>query len=298
MKKIYFLFALLLSFVGVTHVFAQDDDVITIKVDANSGDYVSWNENPNNPWARSWQSTSENPRVTVTGGANNFRPHDGTNFQFFNCIGGSGKSHNYVFTVTSGYEFVSISLDFCSSADDNAAVYVAIDTDPSGSGDSEEVANVSNNKSEVRSVNHEFDPETYTFAMVVGANASSKFANTTNLVVKVRKADEYAVAEQALMAALEKYEPYSQEGLTPFQYGTYPGDYTEESVVAFEEAFQALLGVEEIKDPTPEQIYELIDALTAAYEGVLVSKVPLTLADGYYRFRTGLNYSEASGGST
>ena len=78
--------------------------------------------------------------------------------------------------------------------------------------------------------------------------------------------------------------------------GTLPGQYSEETVSAFDtalqnayDAYDAVFGPDG-SDLTIEELKALQQAIIDAYEAVLASKVPITLADGYYRIKAGMKY--------
>lgn len=76
------------------------------------------------------------------------------------------------------------------------------------------------------------------------------------------------------------------------QIGTLPGQYNEEAVTAFDTAMQeAYTLLDSSDDVTVEQLQAAIDAINTTYQTVLDSKVPFTLADGYYRLRAGMVYT-------
>lgn len=284
MKKIYLLLACLFTLVGASFNYAvAQDDAVEIAINANSGDYTSWNNNASNPWAKGWKSASENPQVTISCGANNFAPWDKTNFQFFNCVGGSGTSYEYTFEASKGWQFQSISLDFVGSAAD-CEVTVSV----------EEVYSDANNSTEefIHYDFEDFESGTRSFKFKVSANTSSKFAKTKDFVVTLVPMDPVDVALAELSDVYIKYEPYGFEGSTPFTAGTAPGDYAESAVDAFNEALTAALDLEGQSDITVEQVENAIKAIEDAYAAVLESKVPIVLQSGYYRFRTGLDYND------
>lgn len=287
MKKFYFLLVALFSFVGTTTAMAQDEETKTIAINANSGDYVSWNGNASNPWAGSWASSSD-PEVSfhaqLNGSAwtNNVGPYDGTNFRFYNCIGGSGTSHNYTFSVASGWTFQSASVDFFASNADSE-VYVEI------AGLQSEVCNSTSKDDAVHFENEDINAREFLFT--VGANVAGRFAHTFNFEVTVRRLSAYETAMDELIAVADEYAQYGPDGSSPFNAGTEPGDYDADAVAAFNQAIENAYGSEG-KELTVEEIVALKDAILEAYAAVVATKVPYEVADGYYRIHTGLQYTE------
>lgn len=106
----------------------------------------------------------------------------------------------------------------------------------------------------------------------------------------LKTVDEVDAAQQMLSDAFEKYSAYYDS----FPVGTSAGEYGEEEV----EAFQALVNTLDIDmmDPaeadalTKEKAQEMIDAVEAAYQAVLASKVTFALESGYYRIHAGMEY--------
>ena len=287
MKNFYLILTFLLTLLGGGFAPALAQDVVEIPINANSGDYVSWNGNASNPWAGSWKS-SGTPEVSfhaqLNGSfwTNNVGPWDGTNFQFFNTIGGSGTSHDYTFEISAGWEFVSVSLDFVASAEDKE-VYVAVD------GEKSEV-----NNSTTETVHYELtNIGKNSFVFTVGANVAKVFAKTTNFVVSVQERDPFDVIMDEIYALKDEYQAYTEEGTNPFHVGTDLGDYGAEEVAAFNAAYSACVAAGEPDyQGTADDLVVLRDALTAAYQAVMDSQIKFVIIDGYYRFRTGMKYND------
>ncbi len=79
-----------------------------------------------------------------------------------------------------------------------------------------------------------------------------------------------------------------------FTAGTEPGQYSQTAI----DAFDAAIAAGDIDDPnnnftekTADEIRQLAQDIIDAYNAVLASKVPMTLADGYYRIRAALQYT-------
>ena len=101
--------------------------------------------------------------------------------------------------------------------------------------------------------------------------------------------DERTEAQRELEAVVTEYREY----FSSLTVGTNPGEYGEAEV----EAFDAALRAGDVDNPdagidkmTAEEIRQLIQNIRDAYEAVLASRVPMTLADGYYRLKTGQRY--------
>ncbi|MBQ8968658.1 MAG: hypothetical protein IJ064_02855 [Bacteroidaceae bacterium] len=101
---------------------------------------------------------------------------------------------------------------------------------------------------------------------------------------------ERDAALKELEATLIEYREYLSN-LQPI--GTNPGEYGEAEVAAFEAALNAGdldnpdSGIDEM---TAEEIRQLIQNIISTYQAALASRVPMTLADGYYRLKTGQRY--------
>ncbi len=297
MKKIYLFLTFLFTLVGgfFSPALAQDEeDVIQIPINANTGDYTLWNGNATNPWARGWKSNSEDPQVTISCGANNFRPwpnYSDKDFKFFNCVGGSGTSYTYTIAVSSGWEFVDISLDFTGS-DKDKEIYVEVEDEKSA---------VNNNSGTADEDFVHFETtfsQTTSFGFTVGANSSSVFAQTKNFIVTVQRASALLVAIKELQAVMDQYRGYTVlegDAAKQFVVGTEPGNYDADAVEAFNTAFQDCNEIEDLEEITVEIVNGFKDALVAAYQAVIDSRVTtMTLEDGYYRFRTGINYNDGT----
>ena len=225
--------------------------MIQIPINADSGDYTLWNGNETNPWARGWKSNSEDPRVTISCVANNFRPwpnYSDKDFKFFNCVGGSGTSYTYTISVSSGWEFVDVSLDFTGSHADKE-IYVEVE------GEKSPVCN-SNGTEDKDFVHFETTfSQTTSFGFTVGANSSSVFAHTKNFVVTVQRASALIVAIKELQAVMDQYRDYTileGDAAKQFVVGPEPGNYDADAVEAFNTAFQACNDIEDMEEPTAE----------------------------------------------
>ncbi len=292
MKKIYLFLTLLLTLVGAatTTLSAQDDELISISVNNTTGDWVY--ANPARTWASQWQSTGtpsilikENSGNNSGKGANNMAYVNGS-IEFFNCVGGSGTEDEYVISVTEGYEFAELSLDFVASAADKG-VYITVD------GIQSDVNNSTTEK--VHFEVTDFNSQTTSISFIVGATESSKFAITSDFVVKIRQMDP---VDAALLELQEVYSYYSStygpDGTSPFNTEEGPGNYDATAVQDFYTALENASTVELLEKLTEDIVKQYTQSMTDSYNAVLASKKPMTLADGYYRFPTAMAYSDGT----
>ncbi len=305
MKRIYALLTLLgLFFFAATPAVAQEEvDEVTISVNMAGGDWQKWNGNAGNPWARSWFSSST-PAISVCckQGSNSTTDIRGNNFAGANnmSVWGSAKSDLMFFTnygtyeimVEEGWYIASVEFDFnCANNIDQNDGSLGVTL-----GENEEVISSAKDDNQHVEWTNE-DEEVYSVQFIVSRKEGSyNFARTSNFQVVVKRMGELTQALQALEAAIAKYAPYTQEGSTPFLYDGLPGNYTEETVTNFETAYSTLMDVENWEDEqlTIENIEAVIKDVEDAYNAVLASKVPFVLTDGYYRFRTGMNYNDGN----
>lgn len=293
MKKIYFLFALLLSFVGVTHVLA-DDVVLTINNTTGT-----WTASGSPAYANEYATFAQEPGITIrhtnrSGGHNNNMTFTNGNLTMYSAFSGT-VSEDYWLIPTKGWYVSAISIDFYPLKHPNFAmngVRVWANGDETGAQTSMNATDIAHY--ELTSI--EYATEGYiplTIAQLeTGGNPI--FAVAQQFTITLSERDPFDVAYDDLIAAVEKYEPFTQDGATPFVLDEGPGNYSEAAILAFEKAFFTCTDEDNWTGDTPEFIYGLIDALDQAYQGVLDSKLPMTLADGYYRFRTGINYNDGT----
>ena len=106
----------------------------------------------------------------------------------------------------------------------------------------------------------------------------------------MRAVPEYEAALNMLSDAFDKYYGMYDS----FPTGVEPGQYGEEEVAYFQEMVLTLdadfMSDEEREALTKAKAQELIDAVEAAYQAVLASKVTFGLTSGYYRIRAGMEY--------
>lgn len=103
--------------------------------------------------------------------------------------------------------------------------------------------------------------------------------------------DEREILVKELASVHAEYSGY----LANFTPGTDPGQYDAEAVAAFE----AALNAGNIDNMTPDEqdalsmdeLRAMIQAIKDAYEAALATKVPMRLAEGYYRIQTAMPYT-------
>lgn len=293
MKKLYFFLMVLLSLVGVTQAFAQEDDV-TITVAMSGGHWTEWNGNAGvNAYARAWFSDSDpvisilckqggNKATDVRGNeystcANNMSAWgDGANeLRFFNNYG------TYEIMVDKGWYLKSVDFDFNCQTSEGMNVTIA-DEDPVTSANDTDDQHVSwtNEAEDIYSV-------TFVVSKVGGNNG---FARTSNFTVVVAPLAEQKQALADLAALYKQYEDFKSK----FTVGDKPGQYDEEAVQAFLDALEdANADGPDFDDELPvEDLQALGQALKDAYEAVLKTKVPMSLETGYYRIKSALPFTE------
>ena len=119
MKKIYLLFALLLSFLGVTQVVAQDDDAVVLEISKRNGNWTaSGSPAYANEFAtKEYSAEKATPGVRIQhwdrggGHRNNMYFWDGVNLGIYSAFG-STTSEDYRIYPSKGYYVYGISLDF------------------------------------------------------------------------------------------------------------------------------------------------------------------------------------------
>ena len=289
MKKLYFFFALLFSLVGVTQTFAQDE--ITIQVNKDNGQWTK--ANAAKTWGAQWASFQTDPQLTISqnNGANNMDYYDGTNIEFFDRVG-SGSTGTQYNIEAEGYYIKSVSMEFrCSqwnnskNTQTDAPITVTLNGDISATNESTEDFIFLEAK--------DLDDVTLVAMTITYEGTANAFAQTRNFIVTLKKMGESEVAKKEMSEKLEELRSYKDA----FRAGTAPGLYDAELVAAFQAAIEeADMSVDNPDlDDMPDEdrtvfFRELTAKLTATYEAVLASKVPMTLADGYYRIKSGMTF--------
>lgn len=72
--------------------------------------------------------------------------------------------------------------------------------------------------------------------------------------------------------------------------GTFPGQYDPAAVQALADAIDEYDELGNNPDYTIQGIYDAVEKIKTTYEAAVASKVPVTLADGYYRIKSGLAF--------
>ncbi|MBQ8968659.1 MAG: discoidin domain-containing protein [Bacteroidaceae bacterium] len=117
--------------------------------------------------------------------------------------------------------------------------------------------------------------------------------NSVWSIIEIELGDfsEKEALENELTALIIEYSGYRDQ----FVPGTAPGQYNPEAVAAFLKALEDYnpdnMDPDDKEKLTVAQLKEMIANLKAAYEAVLASKIPMTLATGYYRLKTAMEYT-------
>ena len=122
-----------------------------------------------------------------------------------------------------------------------------------------------------------------------------KTADTYNSVWSIHPVvltgmDAREAAYKDLVAVVGEYEPL----IGNFTTGTLPGQYDADLLEAFKAAIKAVKDLDQSPDVvetmTAEEFQAMAQAIKDAYEALIASKVPYTLADGYYRIKSGMEF--------
>ncbi len=122
-----------------------------------------------------------------------------------------------------------------------------------------------------------------------------KTADTYNSVWSIHPViltgiDAREAAYKDLVAVVGEYEPL----IGNFPTGTLPGQYDAELLEAFKASINAVKELDQNPDVldsmTAEDFQAMAQAIKDAYDALVASKVPVTLADGYYRIKSGLAF--------
>jgi len=283
MKKFYFLFALLLTLFGVTTAQAQDDEVI-VEINHNGG---TWTGASSTAYAKEWTSNNKDYEVKINCANNNMSFFDGTNIQFYSALG-AAQSYNYTFSLTNpDYYFAEVNFDFYPTKHPNFAngpVTVTIDDVVARSESASDVVHFQ--------WTNEDDNTLTSFTLTVSTDNTDYhcFAATTNFKITLKKRPEIDAAWDTFHNLMNEYT-FEEDAFTTD--GT-PGSYGAEEKAAF---FQAWNEGQDLDSWAAEDVtVEILEAMgakvVAAYEALIASKnMNFELADGYYRVRTGLEYS-------
>lgn len=291
MKKMYLFLAafVVAAFTAVTP--AQADDV-TFEVSGSTGFWTDWNNNPGNSWAKTWESTQEDPHITIhqASNANNMRFWDGTHIMFYNSVGGRTDAENYDITVSSGWNITGVSFDFTcgevtgvvgnKSAGVSISLYgeAAVENWSSEDFEHVEVTGIEDSK--------------VTFTVATLTPGSATFANTKNFIITLAQKGGIDVAWEKFREILGRYDTYVEE---QFPVGSAPGLYDEAARKAFFDAIAAGYDSENIpeEDVTEELLAKLGQDIVDAYDALVASKnMNYVLPEGtiFFRIKSALTY--------
>lgn len=285
MRKIYTFFIMLLGLflVGAQPAAAQSE-TYTLQIMKSTGDWTA--ANAARTWAATWQSDSE-PVIIVhqARGANNMNYYDGSNIKFFNSVGANttGANCDYTITCDEAWYVSAVKFDFFCDNDQGVAVSLnggeAVECYDKTAAGAVHVEATEIGSDEEVSFN------------VATINGATTFANTLNFFVTLTKRTSLEVAWAAFTEAFDKYNSYSEDD---FPVGTDAGCYGAEAVAAFFQAVADAAALDELDhdDITEEQLVAATKAMDDAYEALIASKVAFSISNGYYRFRTGMQYND------
>ncbi len=299
MKKLYFFLMLLFSLVGVTQVYAQETpDEVEISVQLSNGKWVAWNGSESSPWARSWYSTTT-PAISICtknggmetidirgnkfNGANNMSTwgDDKDDIMFFSKFGSADAIYEVM--VEKGWYIKYVGFDFnCANNKNQQDGSITVRFD-----DGEEATSTA--LDDDQHVEWENEDETvYSIKFTVVRNEGTyNFARTSNFVVIVGYLGPKISAAEDVQSIYEQYKKYLEEDAIPV--GTLPGQYDEEAYDAFKLVMNTwdetyLMG--DYMDMEIDEIKAVGEQIIEAFEALMATRVPMTLADGYYRIRS------------
>lgn len=292
MKKIYALLTLLGLFLfgAIDPATAQDE--VTLTITAKTGD---WTAAGSPKYASEYATASQNPGVRIQhwsrGGdhRNNMWFYDDVNLGIYSAFG-STESEDYRIYPSAGWYVKKVSLDFVTGVHPNfadpAGVQVYVNGgEPAVSYGTEDLAHYEID---------DLDPEEPYAVLTIAQVDKPAFANTSNFTITLKKQDALIAAWAEFTEAFNKYSALNPDD---FPAGTEPGCYDEAAVTAFFAAVDAAAAIDEIEDPdaiTIEQLETATKAMNDAYEAMIATKVLYQVANGYYRFRTGMQYQDGN----
>ena len=292
MKKIYALLTLLGLFLfgGVVPTAAQNE--VSLSINGKTGTWVAVGSPV---YASEYATASENPGVHIqhwsrtNGHNNNMWFYDGTNLGIYTSVGGSTESEDYRIYPSAGWYVKKVSLDFVTGVHPSYANPAGVKVSVNGD---EPVISQGTEDLQHYEID-DLDPEQPYAVLTIGQVDKPVFANTSNFTITLKKQDPIVAAWAEFTATFDKYSAMSAED---FPVGTEPGCYDEAAVTAFFDAIDAAAGID---NEDPESItVEMLNAATKkmndAYEAMIASKVVYQVANGYYRFRTGMQYSDGN----
>lgn len=131
--------------------------------------------------------------------------------------------------------------------------------------------------------------------VVVWGSGKHEAIETTNSIWSVHEVvwgegDEYEIAMSDLSATADEYETRLDAQEWPCGDGI--GEYNEEKLKAFMAAIEAARAADTPGEELPiEELARLKQAIIDSFEALQASKVPYFLADGYYRIRSAMVYT-------
>ena len=309
MKKIYlFLLACVLTLLGSIDTSAQKRFRVDLNVD--NMEWTLWNSSADKTlaWGRQIKTVTE-PVIYISEtsyaspGANNMAFWNKKDLQFYNATGiteGAPHPKSYEINIPSGdYKIHEIGFDFICGKHPVATavsipeygVSVSINGEPAvenfstveGGEPSHVMATDINSTSVMMSVD-------FVANEALGSKTNCVFANSTNLYVIIEELSDLEKANNALDATINEYttKAIQMEG----QEGTEPGQYSPELVQKLLQAIDDanMLFDPSEPEPTIEQMEAAQQAIIDAYEAALASKIGISIADGYYRVRTSMEF--------
>lgn len=289
MKKIYSVMILLLGLFIALPAAAQDE--VTLTISAKTGD---WTAAGSPVYANEYATAAQNPGVTILhvtrsgDHRNNMYFYDGTNLGIYSTFG-STESEDYWITPTAGWYVYKVAFDFVPGKHPNFA-------QPSGvtcfiNGEFETTSNGADDVAHLEAT--DLDPELDKAILTVQQVDAHCFAFTSNFTVTLKKQDALVAAWAEFKTTFDKYTAYTVED---FPVGTEPGCYSEEAVNAFFAAVASAADIDNMDydEVTVEMLEAAQKAMNDTFAAMVASKVALTVADGYYRFRAAMAYDDGN----
>ena len=282
MKKIYFLLALFLSFFGAAAVQAQDDEIV-VEISKNTG---GWTASGSPAYANEYETKDKEHGIRIKCVHNNMTFWDGTWLSIYSAYS-SSQTYDYTITSLSKTHYIGkVEFDFTPGKHPShpiGPISVQIDESTARA----EVGNTEH----FEFVNEDDNSKTQ-LVLTVSSDETSyhAFANTSNFYITLKPRPAIDVAWDKLIEIMDAHDFEEEQ----FPSDGTPGSYDAAAAEAF---FTALAAAHALEDEDPESITEEMlaqhgQAIIDAYEALLASRVPYdNVADGYYRFRTGLTYS-------
>lgn len=299
MKKFYFILSLLLALGGVTQLMAQE--TVTLNINKKTGDWTaSGSPAYANEYAtNNYSDTEITPGVRIQhwnrsgGHNNNMYFYDNMNLGIYSALG-STVSEDYRIYPSRGYYITNVSLDFVPGKHpDYAANGVRVWFDNE---ESEAIA-CAWGAAEPSHISFDLNKEQQYVTLTIGQaaeNGNPIFAHTSNFQVTLTKRNPIDVIIDDIYTLISAYRPYTEGKPDAFIGGEDMGCYGVAEVAAFNAAYSECIS--KVDDPTwtgtLEEYQALYDNLKNAYEAVLASQITFTITNGYYRFRTGMNYND------